>query len=510
MLAAGMVFGYQMNEKDESPLISYIGSDSDTESPIGQVEELIRFVETRYVDSINRTQLVSEAIEAILKKLDPHSIYITPEQLKRVNQEMDGTFNGIGIESFYIDDTVNIISTIPNSPAERAGIKPFDKIISIKDSLVAGNALNFSTIQDMIKGQLGDELPMNLLDQEGKEKQIVVTIGDIPLKSIDVALNVSPEIGYVKINRFSSTTYKEFMDHFEKMYESGTKHMIIDLRGNPGGFLPEATNILSQLYSERGRLLVYTEGRNGNKLEYKTTGKPFFQIDKISVLIDEGSASGSEIIAGAIQEWDRGAVIGRRSFGKGLVQEQYNLGNGGAIRLTVARYYTPSGRSIQKTYSDIDRYDDDIYQRISGGELYHQDSVRSGDNTNFKTKILERDLVGGGGITPDVFVPIDSIELDYDFIQVDNKVSQFVYKALSNSSSKTLDLKDIEAKFFKELDVDFPISKVMKKHLRRSIRESNIRYTQGVEAMYSDRLANDSYIMLSKKYFEGIYSLEEL
>jgi len=505
-----MVFGYQMNEKDESPLISYMGNESDLESPIGQVEELIRFVETRYVDSVNRTELVSEAIEAILKKLDPHSIYITPEQLQRVNQEMDGTFNGIGIESFYIDDTVNIIATLPDSPAERAGIMPFDKIISIKDSLVAGNDLDFSAIQDMIKGQLGDKLQMKLLDKAGVEKEITVTIGDIPLKSIDVALNISPEVGYVKINRFSSTTYKEFMDQFEDMHESGTKHMIIDLRGNPGGFLPEATNILSQLYRERGKLLVYTEGRNGNKLEYKTTGKPFFQIDKISVLIDEGSASGSEIIAGAIQEWDRGAVIGRRSFGKGLVQEQYDLGNGGAIRLTVARYYTPSGRSIQKTYNDMDQYDEDIYQRINGGELYHQDSVRSGDDTSFKTRILERELVGGGGITPDVFVPIDSVELDYDFIQINNKVSQFVYKALSKSDDNDIDLLELEYNFYESLSGEYKVTNAMKDDLRWSIKEAFVRYTQGEEAMYTERLSNDKAIMLSQKYFEGTYSLEEL
>jgi len=490
--------------------ISFDIFESDLESPIGQVEELIRFVETRYVDSVNRTELVSEAIEAILKKLDPHSIYITPEQLQRVNQEMDGTFNGIGIESFYIDDTVNIIATLPDSPAERAGIMPFDKIISIKDSLVAGNDLDFSAIQDMIKGQLGDKLQMKLLDKAGVEKEITVTIGDIPLKSIDVALNISPEVGYVKINRFSSTTYKEFMDQFEDMHESGTKHMIIDLRGNPGGFLPEATNILSQLYRERGKLLVYTEGRNGNKLEYKTTGKPFFQIDKISVLIDEGSASGSEIIAGAIQEWDRGAVIGRRSFGKGLVQEQYDLGNGGAIRLTVARYYTPSGRSIQKTYNDMDQYDEDIYQRINGGELYHQDSVRSGDDTSFKTRILERELVGGGGITPDVFVPIDSVELDYDFIQINNKVSQFVYKALSKSDDNDIDLLELEYNFYESLSGEYKVTNAMKDDLRWSIKEAFVRYTQGEEAMYTERLSNDKAIMLSQKYFEGTYSLEEL
>ncbi len=514
MLALGMIFGYQMNEKDESPLISSLNYGDDIEAPIGQIEELIRFVETKYVDTINRDELTNSAISAILKNLDPHSLYISPDQLNRVKEDMSGSFHGIGIQSFYINDTVNIIKTTTDGPAEQAGLLPYDKILSINDSLVAGKGLLFSDIQAMIKGDIGDRLTMRLLEKSGKEKNVTITIGDIPIKSIDVALNISDEVGYIKINRFSSTTYREFMDHFETMSQTGTKHLVIDLRGNPGGYLPQTTNILSQLFTEQGKLLVYTEGRKGQRLEYKTTGKPFFKVDKIVVLIDENSASGSEIIAGAIQEWDRGVVIGRRSFGKGLVQEQYPLGNGGAVRLTVAKYYTPTGRSIQKTYEEIELYGDDIYNRIAHGELFTSDSISSGDNKQYFTKILNREVHGGGGITPDVFVPIDSLEIDYDYATRAEGVSEFVFDYIRRRNIKNsveVNADDLYQVFMDSVDTTGSnVTNKEKEKLSESIDYSLKKYIDGDQAMYKAMLESDPSIALSLKYISSDISLEDI
>jgi len=511
MLSLGMIFGYQMNEKDESPLITSMGHLPEAVAPMGQIEELIRFVETKYVDTTDGAALTDAAINAILQQLDPHSIYISKEQLQRVNQEMDGSFYGIGIETFYINDTVHVIQAVPDGPAAKVGLQPYDKIIMINDSLVAGVGLKFSQIEDMIRGELGDKLDLVVENQQGQPRTVGVFVGDIPLRSIDIATNISPEVGYVKINRFSSTTYKEFMDHFEEMYEAGTKHMIIDLRGNPGGYLPQATNILSQLFKEKGNLLVYTEGRKGQKIEYKTTGKPFFDVDRIAVLIDEGSASGSEIIAGAIQEWDRGIIIGRRSFGKGLVQEQYPLGNGGALRLTVAKYYTPSGRSIQKSYTDLDSYDEDIHDRIVTGELYAADTTASDGQKLHQTLVLGRSVVAGGGISPDVFVPIDSFELDMDYLRAADYVAQSTFDYLrkhpeqSANGATTAILEAVLAQV-----EDGNTAKRFQAELQDDIAAVLVRYTEGEEAMFKSTMTDDKCIIEALKYINGSVELDEL
>lgn len=512
MLAVGMIFGYQMNEKDDGPLISKIESDTNS-GPIGTVEELIRFIESKYVDTIDRKPLVSSAIEAVLTQLDPHSVYISPDQLQQINQEMEGSFDGIGIESFYIDDTVFIINTIAESPAERAGISSFDRLLKVGEEDVAGQGYSFTEIEDRIKGAAGEQISLTFLTQEGRTKEVVVTIGDVLISSIDAAINITPDVGYIKIKRFSSRTYREFMDEFERMYEAGTKHLILDLRGNPGGYLPQATNILSQLFREKGKLLVYTEGRKDQRLEYKTTGKPFFDVDRLAVLIDERSASGSEIIAGAIQEWDRGVVIGRRSFGKGLVQEQYSLQNGGALRITVARYYTPSGRSIQRTYSDLKEYDDDLYDRIHSGELFAEDSTStSTDTTVYQTRLLNRPVQGGGGITPDVFIPLDSLDLDYEYATLAGNVSRFVFDYVSHRSADievSIELLDQLTKRY--LDVEAKEQTVWSKNLtaklQKEIESSLRRYVEGEASAQKSIAKDDKAIQTAMDYVTGTAEL---
>lgn len=503
MLALGMIIGYVMNEKDESPLVSY--TPLSKAGPVGQVEELIRFVESRYVDTINRDGLTEAAVNAILQELDPHSIYISPESLVGVKDEMSGQFHGIGIETFYINDTVNIVNTVAGSPSEKAGVKKYDRLLKVDGTEVAGQGLEFSTIQKMIKKKKGSTVVLELLSPKGGIREVSAVVGDIPLKSINDTYNITGKVGYVKIDRFSSTTYREFMDAFETMYESGTQHLIIDLRDNPGGYLPQATNILSQLFKEQGNLLVYTEGRNDTKQEYKTTGKPFFGVDKISVLVNEHSASGSEIIAGAIQDWDRGLVIGRRTFGKGLVQEQYDLSNGGAIRLTVARYYTPSGRSIQRTYADLNSYDNDLFNRVHSGELFSQDSVETDTSRSFTTLKLNREVQGGGGITPDVFIPIDSTELEYQYLELKDKLARYAFRLAREGKAANRDLFGQFIKNHKELSDR--LSRAKKAKLYNDYLLFEKKYEQGDLEMLKAMHQSDPYILKSLDYFNGDINL---
>jgi carboxyl-terminal processing protease len=325
-----------------------------------------------------------------------------------VNEELKGKFEGVGIQFTLLNDTIFVVTPIPGGPADQLGVLAGDKIIQIEDSTVAGIGLTTDDVIDRLKGEKGSKVKIGV--QRGKNKKIidyVITRDVIPLYSVDAAYMINEETGYIKVNRFSGTTYQEYMKALEGMINDGLQNVIIDLRGNPGGYLSEVAKMLDQMFEER-RLLVYTEGRTSSRKDYKSTGRQLFPINKITILIDEGSASASEILAGAVQDHDRGMIIGRRSFGKGLVQEQYNLSDGSALRLTVARYYTPSGRSIQKPYDDMDAYGEEAYNRFKSGELVNQDSINITDTTKYYTTVKNRVVFGGGGIMPDVFIPIDT------------------------------------------------------------------------------------------------------
>jgi carboxyl-terminal processing protease len=443
MVAIGMIVGQKINSGNIS-MIEPISADNIAAGPIGRVEEIVRFIETKYVDSLNSDEILENAIADIIDDLDPHSIYLSKEQLGTISEQMEGSYRGIGVESFYLDDTVRISRVIKGSPAEKAGILPLDKLVAIGDSSVAGKGLDYSIIRKMLRADFEDELQLKVFhDNSLKIEVLTVAPSDIELFSSNVFFEIADDVGYIKIERFSSKTYKEFMEALESLIENDEiKHLIIDVRDNPGGYLPETVNILSQLFNEKGKLLVYTAGKDGKKTEYKSSGKNFFEIDKIAVLIDEGSASGSEIIAGAIQDWDRGLIIGRRSFGKGLVQEQYRLNNGGAIRLTTARYYTPSGRSIQKPYDQDEAYDEDIHKRFLNGEMFEKNKFVLGDSTEFKTLLYNRDVYGGGGISPDVFIPLDSSYSYYDLSQVSAYIPEYIFR--TRMKGEILNDSDIE------------------------------------------------------------------
>ncbi len=402
MVVLGMIAGQKMASTHSKP--GFLARIDKEQSLAGdRIEELVKFIETRYVDDVDSDALVEKAINAVLTELDPHSNYLPPEEVADLDAKMKGSFEGIGIEFDQFDDTLIIIHVIPDGPAMKAGLKSGDLLIAANDTSLIGAMDKEQAVLRKLKGEKGSVVNLTVLRNPGRQKlEFKVERDIIPIHSVPAAFMVEDRIGYIKIDRFSSTTYKEFMDALEELVEQeGMEDLIIDVRQNPGGYLQEAVNILSQLFEERNKLIVYTEGEHSKRTEYKTTGNPFFKVNKVTVLIDEGSASASEIVAGAIQDHDRGIIIGAQSFGKGLVQEQYKLSNGGALRLTVARYYTPSGRLIQRPYmtgSDTSYFN------------YHMDKsiAVSSDSTQFYTD-NGRVVYGEGGIEPDIVEknPID-------------------------------------------------------------------------------------------------------
>ncbi len=439
MLSVAMVIGMIVGMKMQPtpPSVSIVkATEPLSANSLGQgkLEELIRYIEAKYVDDVDRDKLVQEAIDNILKQLDPHSNYIPAEQLQQVNEQLEGNFDGIGIEFMMLDDTILVVKPLKGGPSETAGIIAGDKIIAIEDSLVAGIGIDGEGIMELLRGERNSEVKISVLRKgESALKTFSVKRDKIPVNSVDVAYMMEEETGYIKINRFSATTYEEFMDNIKDLTkEHQIKNLVIDLRQNPGGYLQEATNILSQLFQDKDKLLVYTEGRAVNRNNYETSGRNMYNFDEVVVLIDEGSASASEIMAGAIQDWDRGVLVGRRSFGKGLVQEQYPLNDGSALRLTVARYYTPSGRSIQRDYDDIDAYDHDVINRFRNGEMYEKDSIHVVDTTKYTTS-EGRIVYGGGGITPDIFVPLDSNLISDHYFQLRQHIPPFVYRYMEEN-----------------------------------------------------------------------------
>ncbi len=401
------------------------GSDS-----TGSVDEILRFIQARYVDKISFEDLNEKTIRGLLSQLDPHSVYISKEELQSVNDEMNGDFEGVGIEFMLVRDTISVVSTIFGGPSEKAGVLAGDQIIYVNDTLVSGKKLDNSDIILKLRGRKGTKVKVGV-KRPNKAGILSFTIirDAIPFNSIDAAMAIDDKTAYVKINRFSAKTFQEFMGAADSLFLKGKKeNLILDLRQNPGGYLQEATNLLSQLIADRNKLLVYTKGRNFKKTEYETNGRSHFSLKKIAVLIDEGSASASEIVAGAIQDWDKGVIIGRRSFGKGLVQEQYDLQTGGALRLTIAKYYTPSGRCIQK---DFDHYSDEIEERYKDGELSGKLKNNPKDSTKYFTS-KGRVVYGSGGISPDIFIPIDTNLLSEQYFELRLAAAEFAIDEAKN------------------------------------------------------------------------------
>ncbi len=394
-----MVIGFNLRENTRSSNFFSIPK----RTPLQEVLDLIRL---KYVDAVGTDTLADDAIEEMLTHLDPHSIYIPSSKLQEVNEDLQGNFEGIGVEFQIIKDTVHVVNVLDDGPSDKAGLEPGDRFLKVGDSVVAGNRIDGDRIKKLLRGPGSSEVNVTML-RDGVEKTVRIKRGTIPLPSLDASFMLDSSIGYIRLNKFATTTYEEFMQSLEELQKNNLRGLILDLRGNGGGILQEAVQI-SDEFLDGDKLIVYTQGNKIPKETFTAKREGLFEKGKLIVLVDELSASASEVVAGALQDWDRATIIGRRSFGKGLVQEQYQLSDGSALRLTVARYYTPLGRSIQKPYDKgVSEYNKELYERFNNGEVSKPDTTKSVHGPAFRTK-AGHVVYGGGGITPDIFVGLDS------------------------------------------------------------------------------------------------------
>lgn len=396
-LAAGVFVGATLNTGKSS---------SDVNKDVQKIREILTQIKEEYVDTVNTSELVDDAIQEILHKLDPHSSYIPVSERVAANEDLRGNFDGIGVEFNIFDDTIVVLTPLSGGPSEALGIQSGDKIIKVDGKDVAGVGITNAGVMKALKGPRGTEVDITVLRRD-KEINYTIIRDKIPQHSVDVSYMVSDEIGYIKVNRFSATTYDEFYQGLTSLKEKGMKKLVLDLQGNPGGYMNMAIQIADE-FLPAGKKIVSQKGKERRyNAEAFATGKGDFEHGDVIVLVNEGSASASEILAGALQDNDRALIVGRRSFGKGLVQSPFDLSDGSELRLTISRYYTPSGRSIQKPYQDGDEYARDIISRYNHGEFFHADSIKVNDSLKFLT-LSGRTVYGGGGIMPDYFVPLDT------------------------------------------------------------------------------------------------------
>jgi len=370
---------------------------------------LLDWVNNYYVDTVNSKQLVETAIVEMLRKLDPHSAYISKEEMQEANEPLVGNFEGIGVSFNILHDTIIIISPIPGGPSERLGVMSGDKIIKIDGTVVAGKNITNKDVFKKLRGAKGTKVTIEIKRRLSNTLISYTIVRDkIPIYCIDAAYMLEPGIGYIRLARFSANTTTEFEAALSKLQAQNMKHLVLDLSGNGGGYLEEAINLADE-FLEKGQLIVYTEGRSNPRQDFVASERGMLEKGRLAVVIDEGSASASEIVSGAIQDWDRGVIVGRRSFGKGLVQRGIPLTDGSMVRLTIARYHTPTGRVIQKSYSQgYDVYEKDIVDRYKNGEFVNKDSIKFPDSLRYYTLKKKKLVYGGGGIMPDVFVPLDT------------------------------------------------------------------------------------------------------
>lgn len=429
VMVLGMMIGYQLRDKTQGGRFLSLNNRS-------ALQELVELIRTKYVDPVQTDSLIQVAADELLSKLDPHSVYIPAKDLMEVNEELMGNFQGIGVEFQLFSDTVNVITVMKGGPSEKAGIQVGDRFIKVNDSIpIAGVKIKHDRVRSLLRGPADSKVQVTLL-RGNSEKKITIQRGTIPVPTVDVAYLIEPGKGFIRINRFGEPTYEEFMQQLEKLQAQGMKELILDLRGNGGGLLKEATDIADE-FLDGDKLIVYTEGEHVPKMEYRCKRDGLFEKGKLVVLIDETSASASEVLSGALQDWDRATIIGRRSFGKGLVQQQFQLSDGSAVRLTIARYFTPLGRNIQKPYSNGKaKYEEELVSRWYNGELVKADTTKHAGKS-YKTP-GGRMVYGGGGITPDVFVAYDTTKLDSALITMyyKNTMNNFVYRLYLNQQQK--------------------------------------------------------------------------
>ncbi len=442
-----------------------------------KISDVINYIKQDYVDSMSRTDLNENAIEGILKDLDPHSQYIPPAQLVHVNEHLMGNFEGIGVQFRIEDDTIVVLHIIKGGPSEKVGIQAGDRIVRINDSLIAGVGLDSDGAIKLLKGPKGSKVNVSIFRRDVNGLlDYTITRDVIPTYSLDIAYMVNDSTGFIKLNKFSATTYKEFETALKDLVNKGMTNLILDLRGNTGGYLQDAIKISDEFIEDK-KLIVYTEGNNRPKNYAYATKKGLFEKGNIIILIDGGSASASEIVAGAVQDNDRGSIVGRRSFGKGLVQEQLNLPDGSAIRLTIARYYTPTGRCIQRSYENgNEEYYSEFHDRFMNGEMNSADSVHI--DTTLKYVTPEGKIVyGGGGIMPDVYVPFDNFQNDEFLQEIFRKgtLFKFSFEYTDNHRKELEKYHDAES-FNKDFEIDNDIFKEFLIYARgKGISTKNIK-----------------------------------
>lgn len=433
-LAAGVLIGASLNTSKPT---GDIGED------MKKLREVLTLVEQEYVDEAKTTELVDDAIGHMLTKLDPHSTYIPASEREEANEDLRGNFEGIGIEFNIFEDTLVVVSPLAGGPSEAVGLLSGDRIVKVDDTMIAGIGISGPDVFKYLKGPKGTEVKLEVVRRGVKEPIHYTIVRDkIPQFSVDVSYMIDNEIGYIKVSRFAQTTYEEFMQALDGLKKKGMKKLILDLQGNPGGYMGQAIDMADE-FLPAGDKIVFTKGKDTrNNSEALTTDKGEFEKGDLIVLVNEGSASASEIVSGALQDNDRALVVGRRTFGKGLVQSPFDLHDGSELRLTVSRYYTPSGRSIQRPYSDKEEYYQEVYTgRFKNGEFFHADSVKFSDSLKYQTK-NGRTVYGGGGIMPDYFVPLDTTSSSSYFNRLFNAnvLREFAFNYARDNQKKLTDM----------------------------------------------------------------------
>lgn len=467
-LALGVLIGSQVG--------GGLGSaPSGAQSGLSKMKQVLGYIQNDYVDEVDTDKMVDEAIGTMLEKLDPHTVYIPMEELKLMEGQLKGNFEGIGVEFNIFNDTIHVITALAGGPSEKLGIRAGDKIISVDEENVAGIGITNRQVVSKLRGDKGSKVKVEIY-RKGEKELITYEIkrGVIPQYSLDVAYMATPEIGYIKISRFAATTYIEFKTALDKLKEQGMTKLILDLTGNPGGYMDKAIEIADEFLPDN-QLIVYTQGKDSKYNEsHISRRKGAFESNALVIMIDEGSASASEIVAGAMQDHDRALIVGRRSYGKGLVQRPMSLVDGSELRLTISRYYTPSGRSIQKPYNGKDEvYHDDFNNRFENGEVFSADSIVFDDSLRFETD-NGRSVFGGGGIVPDVFVPLDTTgnSAYLNRLFTSNTMAEF---ALDYSQNHKAELEKIgKEKFINE----FEVSSSLLMDLKKVAEKNGVRFDE--------------------------------
>lgn len=436
-----------------------------------------------YVEEVDEKKIVEQAIKGMLEELDPHSTYLTAEENDKSNETLMGSFEGIGVQFNMVDDTLFIVQPIPDGPSERVGIMAGDRIVTVNDTAIAGVKMSQESIMKRLRGPKGTKVDLGI-NRRGVNELLhfIVTRDKIPVNTVDAAYMIRPGVGYIKISSFGATTVDEFETKLAELNGKGAQSLILDLQGNGGGLLMAAVGMANEFLG-RDQMVVYTEGRRSPKSGYVADGRGHFRDGKLVVLIDEYSASASEIVSGAVQDWDRATIVGRRSFGKGLVQRPIEFHDGSLIRLTVAKYYTPVGRCIQKPYGkDVD-YGDDILERLHHGELTNRDSIHFPDSLKYSTKIEHRTVYGGGGIMPDIFVPLDTTRTNQYYRNVTAK--NVVLNTSMQYTERNRRMLERRYKTFLDFNTGFEVGNDVMKIFLDKAKDANVEYD---EAQYQDCL----------------------